>query len=50
MATVVVVVVAVLGQVDFTHPHCEEAERRSRIQGILCSTVMTTVWVVAGER
>lgn len=26
-----VVVVAVLGQVDFTHPHSEEAEGRSRV-------------------
>lgn len=45
-----VVVVAVLGEVDFTHPHCEEAEGRSRVQGVLCPTVMTAVWVVAGER
>lgn len=48
MATVVVVVV--LRHVDFTHPHSEETEGWSRVQGILCSTVMTTVWVVAGER
>lgn len=50
MVTVVVVVVAVLGQVDLTHPHSEEAEWWSRVQGVLCPAVMTTVWVVAGER
>lgn len=49
VVVVVVVVVAVLGKVDFAHPHSEEAEGWSRVQGILCSTVMTTVWVVAGE-
>lgn len=41
-------VVAVLRQVDFTHPHSQEAEGRRRIQGILCATVMAAVWVVAG--
>lgn len=47
MATMVVA--AVMGQVDFTHPHSEEAERRSRVQGIFRSTVVATVWVVAAE-
>ncbi len=47
---VTVVVEAVLGQVDLTHPHSEEAEGWSRVQGILCSAVMTTIWVIAGER
>lgn len=46
---VVVVVVAVLGQVDLTHPHSEEAEGWSRVQGILCAAVVTTVRVVAGQ-
>lgn len=46
----VVGVVAVLWHVNFTHPHGEEAEGWSRVQGIFCSTVMTAVWVVAGER
>lgn len=46
----VVLVVTVLRQVDLTHPHSEEAEWWSRVQGILCSAVMSTVWVVAGER
>lgn len=46
----VVVVVAVLGQEDLTHPHSEKTERWSGVQGILCPTVMTTVWVIAGER
>lgn len=46
----IVVVVVVLRHVDFTHPHSEEAEGWSRVQGILCSTVMATVWVVAGEK
>lgn len=45
-----VVVVAVLGQVDLTHPHREEAEWRSRVQSILRSAVMAAVRVVAGER
>lgn len=44
---VVVVVVTVLGQVYLTHAHGEEAEGRRRVQGILCSTVMAAVWVVA---
>lgn len=48
MATVVVVVV--LGQVDLTHPHREEAEWRGGVQSVLCSAVMTTVRVVAGGR
>lgn len=48
MATVVVIVV--LGQVDLTHPHSEETERRSRVQGVLCAAVMTAVRVVAGQR
>lgn len=50
MVTVVVVVVVVLGQVDLTHPHSEEAERWSRVQGVLRPAVMTAVWVVATER
>lgn len=45
----VVVVVVVLGQVDLTHPHSEEAERWSRVQGVLRPAVMTAVWVVAAE-
>lgn len=44
---VVVVVVTVLGQVYFTHAHGEEAEGWRRVQGVLCSTVMAAVWVVA---
>lgn len=43
---VAVVVVGVLGQVDLTHAHGEEAERRSRVQVILCTAVVATVWVV----
>lgn len=43
-------VVAVLRQVDFTHPHSQKAEGRRRIQGILCAAVMAAVWVVAAER
>lgn len=49
VTVVVVVVVAVLGQVDLTHPHSEEAERRSRVQGVLCSAVMAAVRVITGE-
>lgn len=41
-----VVVVAVLGQVDLTHAHGEEAERRSRVQVVLCTAVVAAVWVV----
>lgn len=44
-----VVMVVVLGQVDLTHPHSEEAEWWSGVQSVLCSAVMTTVWVVAGD-
>lgn len=47
---VVVVVVAVLRQVDLPHPHGEEAEGRSRVQGVLRPTVVTAVWVVAARR
>lgn len=43
-------VVAVLRQVDFTHPHSQKAEGRRKIQGILCAAVMAAVWVVAAER
>lgn len=43
-------VVAVLRQVDFTHPHSQKTEGRRRIQGILCAAVMAAVWVVAAER
>lgn len=43
-------VVVVLRQVDFTHPHSQKAEGRRRIQGILCAAVMAAVWVVAAER
>ena len=50
VTVVMVVVVAVLGQVDLTHPHGEEAERWSRVQGVLGPAVMTAVGVVAGER
>ena len=46
---VVVVVVALLGQVDLTHPHGEEAEGGGGVQGVLCSAVMATVRVVAAE-
>lgn len=41
-----VVVVAVVGQVDLTHAHSEEAERRSRVQVIFCTAVVAAVWVV----
>lgn len=47
---VVVVVVAVLRQVDLPHPHGEEAEGRSRVQGVLGTTVVAAVWVVADRR
>ena len=50
VTVVVLVVVVVLGQVDLTHPHSEEAERWSRVQGVLRPAVMTAVWVVAAER
>lgn len=47
---IVVVVVAVLGQVDLTHPHCEEAKWGSQIKGVLCSAVMAAVRVVARQK
>lgn len=47
---VVVVVVAVLRQVDLPHPHGEEAEGRSRVQGVLGAAVVAAVWVVAARR
>lgn len=50
VVVVVVVVVAVLGQIDFPHAHGEETEGWSRVQGVLRSTVMAAVWVVAEEK
>lgn len=47
---VTVVVVAVLRQVDLPHPHGEEAEGWSRVQGVLRPAVVPAVWVVAGQR
>lgn len=44
-----VVMIAVLGEVDFTHPHSEEAEGWSRVQGVFCTAVMATVGVIAGD-
>lgn len=41
-----VVAVAVLGQVDLTHPHSEETEGRGRVQVVLCAAVMAAVGVV----
>lgn len=50
VATVVVVVmVGVLRQVDLPHPHGEEAEGRSRVQGVLGAAVVAAVWVVAAR-
>lgn len=45
-AAVPVVAVAVLGQVDLTHPHREEAERRRRVQVVFRTAVVAAVWVV----
>lgn len=50
VALTAVMVVAVLGQVDLPHAHSEEAERRSRVQSVLCPAVVTTVRVITGER
>lgn len=44
---VVMVVIAVLGQIYFAHSHGEEAERWSGVQSILCSAVVAAVWVIA---
>ncbi|TNN42663.1 hypothetical protein EYF80_047160 [Liparis tanakae] len=44
-----VVVVAVLGQVDLTHPHREEAERRSGVQSILRPAVMAAVRIILSK-
>lgn len=48
-AVAVVVAVAVLGQVDLTHAHGEEAERGRRVQVVLRTAVVAAVWVVPGR-
>lgn len=50
MVVVAAVVVAVLRQVNLSHSHSEEAEGWSRVQGIFCTAVMTTVWIIAERR
>lgn len=50
VSMVTVGVVAVLRQVNFAHPHGEEAERRRRVQRILRPAVMAAVGVIPAAK